>query len=65
MRHVRVFVLQRSVYCTHTSWNSSNDFCGVKTFNKLIIWKRRNNIQRINVKRELQRGIGDMSCDDC
>lgn len=25
---------------TYTSWNSSNDFCGVKTFNKLMIWKR-------------------------
>lgn len=25
---------------TYTSWNSSKDFCGVKTFNKLMIWKR-------------------------
>lgn len=32
--------MHKRVYYTHTSWNSSNDFCGVKTFNKLIIWKR-------------------------
>lgn len=31
--------MQRRVRHTHTSWKSSNDFCGVKTFNKLIIWK--------------------------
>lgn len=33
--------LQRQVCSTYTSWNSSNDFCGVKTFNKLIIWKKK------------------------
>jgi hypothetical protein len=27
-------------FVTYTSWNSSSVFWGVKTFNKLIIWKR-------------------------
>ena len=26
---------------TYTSWNSSRVFCGVNTFNKLIIWKEK------------------------
>ena len=54
--------MRRNVEFTHTSWKSSNDFCGVETFNKLMICKRGEKMERIsttvvtrNVK-ELKRG---------
>lgn len=44
---------------THTSWNSSNDFCGVKTFNKLMIWKREEHTDS-----ELLQGTGTHTGND-
>lgn len=35
------FMSGKSPNVTYTSWNSSKDFCGVKTFNKLMIWRRK------------------------
>lgn len=32
-------IKQQKKSSTYTSWNSSSDFCGVNTFNKLIIYK--------------------------
>jgi len=42
-------------FVTYTSWNSSNVFWGVKTFNKLIIWKRNSGRDRGRRERKKER----------
>lgn len=57
-RHLTVWIKTLSALetqlVTYTSWNSSNDFCGVNTFNRPIIWGCKTTSVRMKSKQSVR-----------